>query len=80
MDARPHRDTDPDQLQPKRRRHRRRWLLLLLIVPFVGALWVPSYNSLTPTLWGIPFFYWYQLLWVILGAGITILAYVGDPS
>jgi len=40
------------------------WMLLL--VPFVGLLWVPFYNSLEPALVGLPFFYWYQLLWVPL--------------
>ena len=37
---------------------------LLLLLPFIGLLWVPFYNALTPTLWGIPYFYWYQLAWV----------------
>jgi hypothetical protein len=39
------------------------WLLLLL--PFIGLLWVPFYNTdALPALFGFPFFYWYQLLWV----------------
>jgi len=29
-------------------------------------LWVPFYNRLDPKLFGIPFFYWYQFLWVLL--------------
>jgi len=45
---------------------RPRWPYLLLIIPFVALLWVPFYNSIEPTLWGIPFFYWYQFLWVPL--------------
>ena len=48
----------------------------LLLVPFVGTLWVPFYASLEPRLWGIPFFYWYQFLWVALGAGTTAVVYV----
>ncbi len=39
---------------------------LLLIVPFVATLWVPFYNRTLPDLDGIPFFYWYQILWVAL--------------
>lgn len=39
------------------------WALLLL-VPFVALLWVPFYNFGEPALFGFPFFYWYQLLWV----------------
>ena len=36
----------------------------LLALPFIGLLWVPFYNQETPTLFGFPFFYWYQFLWV----------------
>ena len=35
-----------------------------LLVPFVGLLWVPFYNFAEPSLFGFPFFYWYQLTWV----------------
>lgn len=53
----------------------RRWFLLLLIIPFVAVLWPPFYNYTDPTLFDIPFFYWFQLLWVILSAIITALVY-----
>ena len=36
----------------------------LLALPFIGLLWVPFYNQETPALFGFPFFYWYQFLWV----------------
>jgi Protein of unknown function (DUF3311) len=36
---------------------------LLLVIPFVALLWTPFYNRLQPTLFGIPFFYWYQIAW-----------------
>ncbi len=39
---------------------------LLLLLPYLGLLWVPLYNRRDPTLFGFPFFYWYQLLWVPL--------------
>lgn len=42
------------------------WILLLL--PFIGLLWIPFYNSELPALFGFPFFYWYQLLWVPMTA------------
>ena len=51
------------------------WWYLLLLVPFVAVLWPPFYNSATPALGGIPFFYWYQLLWIILGALLTAVVY-----
>jgi len=49
---------------------------LLLVIPVAASLWVSSYNSVEPTWQGIPFFYWYQLLWIVLGAGITALVHV----
>ncbi len=48
---------------------------LLLLLPFVAALWVPFYNRAQPEIAGIPFFYWYQLLWIVLGAAILIPIY-----
>jgi len=46
---------------------------LLLIIPFVALLWVPLYNSVEPAVFGIPFFYWYQFLWVIITSALIIL-------
>ena len=57
------------------RRARLRALHVLLIVPFIGTLWVPFYNRIEPSLFGIPFFYWYQFLWIPIGASITALLY-----
>ena len=48
---------------------------LLLVVPFVALLWVAFYNSIEPTVWGIPFFYWYQFLWVFITPALIILVY-----
>ncbi len=60
---------------PPGRRSRTSFLRLLLLLPFVAMLWVSSYNSLTPTLGGIPFYYWYQLLWVVIAAVLTVVVY-----
>jgi len=46
---------------------RRGWYLLL-ILPFIGTLLPPIYNRPGPALFGMPFFYWYQLAWVIATA------------
>ena len=51
------------------------WQRLLFVIPFEAMLWVPSYNRLEPELAGIPFFYWYQLLWILLGAAIVVVVY-----
>ena len=49
---------------------------ILLMIPLVALLLVPTYARATPTLWGFPFFYWYQLMWVFLAAGFTFSAYL----
>jgi hypothetical protein len=46
---------------------------LLLLVPCLLALWVPLYNSVAPVLFGIPFFFWFQLVLVPISA-LGILA------
>jgi hypothetical protein len=49
---------------------------VLLAIPLLALLLVPVYSRTSPTLWGFPFFYWYQFLWVFLAAGFTHAAYV----
>ncbi len=56
-------------------RRRRSWILLLLLIPFIALLYPPFYNFQQPTFIGIPFFYWFQLLWVIITAVITAIVY-----
>lgn len=46
----------------------------LLVIPYLAILWLPSYNRIEPRAFGIPFFYWYQLLWVVLST--FIIAFV----
>ena len=52
------------------------WPRALLAIPFIAALWVPSYNRIEPALGGVPFFYWYQLAWILIGAAIVFIVYV----
>ena len=49
---------------------------ILLGSAFVALLWVPSYAKLTPAFEGIPFFYWYSLLWLFLNAICQGIAYL----
>jgi hypothetical protein len=51
------------------------WTRWLLVLPFIAILWVPFYNSVEPRLWSVPFFFWYQLLWVLLVAVIIGIVY-----
>jgi hypothetical protein len=48
---------------------------LLLLLPFIAMLWPPFYNRVDPQLAGIPFFYWYQMLWVFITAAILWFVY-----
>lgn len=54
------------------------WLRWLLILPFIAVLWVPFYNSIEPSLGGIPFFYWYQLLWVLISSALIYFIYLNE--
>ncbi len=57
------------------RRASRRWWYLVLVIPFIFTLFPQIYASPTPTLGGIPYFYWYQLLWVLITGVLTILVH-----
>jgi uncharacterized membrane protein len=47
----------------------------LLVVPIAVPLFVPLFNRVEPTLFGWPFFYWFQLLLVGLGVLTTSIVY-----
>jgi len=51
-------------------------IVLILIPPVVVPLWVPLYNKTDPTLWGFPFFYWFQFLLILCSAVFTVVAYL----
>jgi len=48
--------------------------LLLLIIPCVLALWAPLYNREQPDLFGVPFFYWFQLAMIPVSAVCILVA------
>jgi hypothetical protein len=54
------------------------WVRILFILPFIAMFWVPSYNRVEPALFGFPFFYWYQLLWIVLAAAIAGIVYKAE--
>lgn len=53
---------------------RSRWNLLLLI-PAAAVLFPWIYNRELPALFGIPFFYWYQITCVVVAVVCTAAAY-----
>lgn len=62
----------PTQPGPGSKPH---WIRVLFVLPLIAMLWVSSYNRLTPELFGFPFFYWYQLAWVLISAAIAGIVY-----
>lgn len=62
---------------PRTTRNRAVWwrVGLLLLVPTVMPLLVPLYARNEPSLFGFPFYYWYQFLWIILAATLTTVAF-----
>jgi hypothetical protein len=56
-------------------RPRRSRSLYLLALPYLGLLFPVVYARSTPTLFGIPFFYWYQFAWVVLASIIMGFVY-----
>jgi hypothetical protein len=56
-------------------RQRNNWWYLLLLPPFVALLF-PFYLRTDPTLFGFPFFYWYQLMWVFITGILTWIVYL----
>ncbi len=63
-----------EKAAPATRRRPTPWLLLLLL-PYAGLLFPQLYARLTPTLFGFPFFYWYQFAWVLLASIIMAVVY-----
>jgi hypothetical protein len=64
------------------RNERRGWSCwyLLLVIQLCAVLWPPFYNRAEPVLIGMPFFYWYQLLWVLIGAVFTAIVYLATEE
>jgi hypothetical protein len=59
--------------QPKPAR-RPAWNLLFLI-PAVALAFPGVYARATPELFHVPFFYWYQFVWIILTGILTAIVY-----
>jgi Protein of unknown function (DUF3311) len=60
---------------PAERERRNRGWYWLLVLPLLGTLIPPIYNHKDPTLIGLPFFYWYQLAWILISVACTAVVY-----
>ncbi len=65
------------QDSPARRPSPGLWALIIVILlpAVVLPLWVPLYNQTDPTLFGFPFFFWFQFALILLSAVLTSAAY-----
>lgn len=52
-----------------------RWWYALLALPFAALLYPPLYAREDPELFGFPFFYWYQMAWIVLTALVCWVVY-----
>lgn len=48
---------------------------LLLLLPLLGLV-TPWYNRTDPKLGGLPFFYWFQLVFVVVGVASVWIVYL----
>ncbi len=67
-----------DPPAPARRPSTGLWALIIVILlpAVVLPLWVPLYDKTDPTLFGFPFFFWFQFALILLSAVLTSIAFV----
>ena len=54
---------------------------ILLATPYAFmVLGVGIYDRVNPELGGIPFFYWYQLVWIFIASALTFTVYSIENS
>lgn len=66
-----------DSPAPARRPSTGLWALIIVILlpAVVLPLWVPLFDKTDPTLFGFPFFFWFQFALILLSAVLTSVAY-----
>jgi hypothetical protein len=74
MDYALHHMVPEPQANTKPIRRRSGWVLPL-VLPYLGLCFPQIYARSLPTLWGFPFFYWYQFAWVILTSVLLARVY-----
>jgi hypothetical protein len=62
---------------PRRKFHP---VYLFLAIPYAAWVWPPFYNRLTPEVFGIPFFYWWQIAGIFLTAACIVPVYLFEEG
>ncbi len=47
---------------------------ILLLIPFLAYIDLGSFDKVTPELYGVPFYYWYQTVWLVISAILFVIA------
>jgi hypothetical protein len=72
-------DQEPTGSRPAQDRGRKlesgRGWYWLFVLPFIGTFFPWIYNTKSPELFGLPFFYWYQMAWVPISVILTVFVY-----
>lgn len=69
-------DPNPDSTDPRWRLTPTKYAVAaILLIAIVVPLLVSTYDRKEPRLFGFPFFYWYQLAWVFIAAGLCGLSF-----
>jgi len=55
-------------------------LRILFLVIFVATLAVPFFNRASPSLFGFPFFYWYQILCVPIASILIFIVFRAEDK
>ena len=48
------------------------FLAILILIPSTVNLLVPLYNKDMPEIFGMPFFYWFQTIWLVICSGFYL--------
>jgi ABC-type transport system involved in multi-copper enzyme maturation permease subunit len=52
--------------------------VILLLAVFVITLAVPFFNRSAPVLFGFPFFYWYQMVMVLVSSALIFIVFKSE--
>ncbi len=67
-------EPDSNRVNESKSKLRNAWNWLL-VVPALALAFPAIYSRPTPELFGFPFFYWYQIAWILISALITGIVY-----
>ena len=61
---------------PQKSNRRMSWQVwVMLALPYLALCFPALYVRTTPTLFGFPFFYWYQFAWVVITSLLLFAVY-----